>query len=232
MTLSAAWTRGLEVEFISALCDATKNPRFVASTGKNLRAAGWQSVLAKMVQKEASIKTVEQLKSKWKRLKADYADYHFLVGLFGFGAGFDGAKWQELDACRNATSRLSRFRNDPYIHYDIMAMTLGDTMATREGLSTLSDVLEATDDKEMNDDDDETILNTSLEADKPIDDLSRAQKRAKILHELKKNRKRKNTQEDNEIKQARRDAVDAIQGIHQALNRLVEAYVEKSRSEM
>ncbi|KAG9405575.1 hypothetical protein AC1031_003478 [Aphanomyces cochlioides] len=191
MALSASWTRGLEAAFVSAVSDATKNPRFVASTGKNLRAAGWNSVLAQVSPKEPSIKTIDQLKSKWKRLKADYTDYHFLVGLSGFGDGFDDEKWRELDAGRNE-------ENDGTIDEN---------------------------------DDNESVLDNVRQVDRSVGDFARAQKRAKILYDLKKNRKRKISEEEKEVKQARRDIADAIQGIHKALNRLVDAYVEKRGNE-
>ncbi len=101
---TANWTRVIESEFIAAVNDATKNPRFVASGGKNLRGAGWQCVLTVMSPKEPTISTTAQLTSKWKRMKTDYIDYHFLIGLSGYGAGFENAKWDELDEGRKRKS--------------------------------------------------------------------------------------------------------------------------------
>jgi hypothetical protein len=106
--MAAKWNAELEVTLITLYREAAANPRLVAAGGKNLKAAGWQTVLPKLMHLEPSIKTKAQIETKWKRLKADYSDYAHLVGLSGFGAGFDDAKWSELDQGRTGTITYNR----------------------------------------------------------------------------------------------------------------------------
>jgi len=106
-TMAAKWSSQLEVTLISLYREAATSPRLVAAGGKSLKAAGWQTLLPKLTHVESSIKTKVQLETKWKRLKTDYTDYAQLMGLSGFGAGFDDAKWSELDQGRTGKRRRS-----------------------------------------------------------------------------------------------------------------------------
>lgn len=96
--MAIVWSSELEVAFISAFQAAARRPHFVAAGGKNLRAAGWHWVLQELKDKIDGLTTVGQLQSKWKRCKTDWADFHYLKNLSGFGTNWDPVKWAEVDA--------------------------------------------------------------------------------------------------------------------------------------
>ncbi|KDO21724.1 hypothetical protein SPRG_13140 [Saprolegnia parasitica CBS 223.65] len=230
MVVPANWTRALEVALVEAFCKIAKSPQYLVAGGKNLKATGWAIVVKDLTPKEATIATAQQCVTKWKRLKTDYTDYHFLINLAGYEAGFDDAKWAELDKGR--PNKLSRFRNEPFHHYDAMAVALGDTMATGDELGTREDVLGAADPDSSGlegDDGGDASSESSEEASdvEPSDQLSQARKRAKVLHELTKN-KRKKTKEDVASKRMKKEVVEALKGINTSLGRLVELYAARA----
>ncbi len=118
----------METKFIALFKNVSYQARLVASGGKNLRAAGWRKVLEEL-NKARNITTIEQLQSKWRRLKSDWVDYYFLCNLSGFGDGLDDDKWKELDA-RPGKLKLSRFRFAPFVHFDDMSILIGDSANT------------------------------------------------------------------------------------------------------
>jgi len=107
----AQWNAGLEREFVALVRAAALNPRFKAAGGKNLRSDGWTHLLGPMSKKEPSITTKEQLTSKWRRLKTEYADYNFLITRSGYGENLSDDQWATLDAGRNGifTMKLSPY---------------------------------------------------------------------------------------------------------------------------
>ena len=124
------WNEEIERELIAAYEDVARQAQFVASGGKNLKQAGWKKVQDAMAEKYPSLQ-MTQLTGKWKRLKQDWSDYHFLLGLSGFGDGFDTDKWAELDRGRAISApKLSRFRHATFSHYDRLFELLANTMAT------------------------------------------------------------------------------------------------------
>ncbi|KAH9113204.1 hypothetical protein LEN26_013182 [Aphanomyces euteiches] len=116
-------------------------------------------------------KVLEDLKGQGA---IENADYNYLVQLSGFGDGFSDEKWEELDRGPRKL-KLSRFRDKPFVHYDAMSNIIGDSMATGEDITSVDDVLQSKSGS--------NALN--------VGDLDDAAKRAKILYNLKKNRKRK-----------------------------------------
>ncbi|CAK4362399.1 unnamed protein product [Aphanomyces euteiches] len=170
---SASWSDELEIELIVAYKQAIRNPRFVCSGGKNLRSAGLSKVLEDL-KEQGAIENAGQLQSKWRRLKTEWLDYNYLVQLSGFGDGFSDEKWEELDRGPRKL-KLSRFRDKPFVHYDAMSNIIGDSMATGEDITSVDDILQSKSGS--------NALN--------VGDLDDAAKRAKILYNLKKNRKRK-----------------------------------------
>ncbi|CAK4831234.1 unnamed protein product [Aphanomyces euteiches] len=169
------------------------------SGGKNLRMAGWNAILVDF--KEHGITTAAQLQSKWRRLKADWTDYGFLKNMSGYGEGLTDEKWNELDATKGKL-KLSRFKDKPFVHWDTMSAVIGDTMAT--GLC----------------DDDESELSEAQ-----LGVLSAAQKRAKVLYQLKKNRKRKAPQESDPGRDLR---MKTLMDISSSLGNLVKLYATKN----
>ena len=95
------WNSALDIQLIASFSDASKNPIWTTSGGKNLRAAGWIHAVTKMKSLSPAIVKKDQLVARWKRLKSDYTDYNFILSLSGYGADFDDAKWAELDANRS-----------------------------------------------------------------------------------------------------------------------------------
>ncbi|CAK4067274.1 unnamed protein product [Aphanomyces euteiches] len=94
---SAKWTHELEVKFIALFKEVAAQPRLIASGGKNSSTAGWLQVLERL-NGDGGITNVDQLQSKWRRLKADWSDFFkFLTGLSGYGDEFGDSKWTELD---------------------------------------------------------------------------------------------------------------------------------------
>ncbi|CAK4135467.1 unnamed protein product [Aphanomyces euteiches] len=161
--------------------------------------AGWNAILVDF--KEHGITTAAQLQSKWRRLKADWTDYGFLKNMSGYGEGLTDEKWNELDATKGKL-KLSRFKDKPFVHWDTMSAVIGDTMAT--GLC----------------DDDESELSEAQ-----LGVLSAAQKRAKVLYQLKKNRKRKAPQESDPGRDLR---MKTLMDISSSLGNLVKLYATKN----
>lgn len=126
------WTKEKEEDLINEYVRAAAQSRNVASGGKNLRKAGWTLVKNAMLAKYPTDGfEAAQLAGKWKRLKGDWSDYHFLINLSGFGEDFGDQKWDELDSGRApGASKLSRFKNVPFAHYEKMFPLLNNTMAT------------------------------------------------------------------------------------------------------
>ncbi|ETV74609.1 hypothetical protein H257_10746 [Aphanomyces astaci] len=138
-------------------------------------------------------------------MKGDFADYEFLLNFSGFGDGFSDDKWGEFDTGR-PKSKLSRFKDKPYQHWEAMSSVIGDSMAGGDnivsasgivqGMSTAEDVVGAVVERG-----DARSLSVVECRDVDLDhgNLTAAQKRATILHQLKKNRKRgQQSQDTNE----------------------------------
>ncbi|KAG9398476.1 hypothetical protein AC1031_012488 [Aphanomyces cochlioides] len=115
-------------------------PRFKAGGGKGLRAEGWNHVLNMMRTNGSTFTSKDQLVNKWKRLKTEYQDYHFLITRSGYGDGFSDDQWEALDVGRSAKKKLSRFKDLPFLHYDAISVVLGDAMATKKKLSRFKDL--------------------------------------------------------------------------------------------
>ncbi|KAH9096882.1 hypothetical protein LEN26_017223 [Aphanomyces euteiches] len=201
---AVTWTAELELRLIGAYKDQAANAKHIASGGKNLRKAGWTAVLGAFT--GTSVTTTAQLQAKWRRLKNDWADCSFLQNLSGYGSGLSDERWSELDASRGKL-KLSRFREKEFVHWEAMSSVIGDTMATGENIASVSSLSSAVDD-------------SSDAEDMEHGDLSAAQKRAKVLHQLKKNRKRKaNAEDPDRTKEAR---LKALVDISNSLGRLVQ----------
>ncbi|KAG9399917.1 hypothetical protein AC1031_011382 [Aphanomyces cochlioides] len=140
---SAKWSSQLDREFLDIYAQAAGKPHYVASGGKSLKASGWQWVLAKMKERNdiGNIREVEQLKSRWRHLKEDYIDYHWLTVQHSVGgrAGMTSDQWNELDKT-GRKHKLSRFRFEDFPYYDIMQSIVGDTMATGEFIRGSQDI--------------------------------------------------------------------------------------------
>ncbi|KAG9400054.1 hypothetical protein AC1031_010972 [Aphanomyces cochlioides] len=210
---AAVWTSELELRLIGAYKDQAANAKHIASGAKNLRKAGWTAVLGAFT--GTSVTSTAQLQSKWRCLKNDWADYSFLQNLSVYGSGLSDERWSELDASRGKL-KLSRFREKEFVHWEAMSAVIGDTMATGENIASFSSLGSAVDD-------------SSDAEDIEHGDLSAARKRAKILHQLKKNRKRKvNTEDQDRTKEAR---LKALVDISNSLGRLVQLYAVKHNLE-
>ncbi|KAH9123435.1 hypothetical protein AeMF1_005569 [Aphanomyces euteiches] len=206
-------------QLIASYTRQARNPRYVASGGKNLRMAGWNAILVDF--KEHGIITAAQLQSKWRRLKADWTDYGFLKNMSGYGEGLTDEKWNELDATKGKL-KLSRFKDKPFVHWDTMSAVIGDTMASSELISSLDESLANANEVSSAGlcDDDESELSEAQ-----LGDLSAAQKRAKVLYQLKKNRKRKAPQESDPARDLR---MKTLMDIPSSLGNLVKLYAAKN----
>ncbi|OQR80713.1 hypothetical protein ACHHYP_17281 [Achlya hypogyna] len=150
-----------------------------------------------MTLKEPTVTTTDQHMSKWKRLKTEYSDYSYLLGLSGYGSGFDNA------------NQLARFRNNPFAHYDAMAIALGETMATGGDLGPFDDILSSVitaslvrnelSDYITNSHGDETTGEYEAQVDGELTPSG------KVLYDLKRNNKRKKTSKEAEIKRIKQD---------------------------
>ncbi|KAG9405379.1 hypothetical protein AC1031_004487 [Aphanomyces cochlioides] len=175
---SAMWTPDMEVRLIESYTRQTASTKHVASGG-DLRSHG--------------ISSIGQLQSKWRRLKADWIDYGYLIGLSGYGDGFSDDKWAEHDAPRSKINKLSRFRDKPFAHWDAISAVIGDSMANGEYITPLSETISVCEHSTDTLAQSESINETN---DLSFGDLTAAAKRARILHQLKANIKRKVMKED------------------------------------
>ncbi|KAG9414867.1 hypothetical protein AC1031_008281 [Aphanomyces cochlioides] len=194
------WTLTLELKLLASYKKVSKNTKLVASGGKNLQLAGWRQVLNDF--SGSGVTSIDQLHSTWRRLKVDWADYKYLVNLSGFGDEWDSEKWSELDKNRGKL-KLSRFRDKPFLHYDVMSDIVGDCMATGGNI----------------------IATENDETDVMHGNLSASQKRAKVLDQLKRNRKRKQVQQNEDSKDIR---LKALVNISNSLDSLVKLYAAKN----
>ncbi|RHY47826.1 hypothetical protein DYB38_010268 [Aphanomyces astaci] len=222
----AVWTVDSELRLISAFQQQATKPKHVAAGGKNLREPGWQCVLEAL--QPFGFYSTGQLQSKWRRMKCDFADYVFLLNLSGFGDGFSDDKWVELDAGR-PKSKLSRFKDKPYQHWEAMSSVIGDSMARGDnivsasgivqGMSTAEDVVGAVVKRGV-------ARSSSVvecgDVDLDQGNLSAAQKRATILHQLKKNRKRGQQSQDTN------ERFKVIQRLSDSVADLVRLYAMKN----
>ncbi|RHZ11418.1 hypothetical protein DYB31_007287 [Aphanomyces astaci] len=216
-TKPAKWNLELEIEFIALVRTVERVPRFRAAGGKSLRAEGWRDVLKSMHAWEPSIKSKDQLSNKWKRLKTDYTDYHFLVTCSGYGDGFLDVHWLSLDTARSRKSTLARFRDVPFEHYDAMAVVVDDALATAGALTGIDDVFggdggvlgERPGDGNDGDDAEPPFAHIDETNERDVDaanvdqdlarpgDMASAKRRAAILNKLKQNRKQKSIDQDD-----------------------------------
>ena len=228
-TNSAAWTPILVESFIRKVGEAATRARYVAAGGKNLKAIGWNWVLNEL-EGSGNLVNITQLQTKWKRLKTDYSDYDFLKGLSGFGDGFEDAKWAELDE-RPGKLKLSRFRNNPFTYYELFGAVVGDTMATGVNIQGINDIAQEFLPTLANNDDEQSSQESQSDItsdESSQGDLSAAEKRAKILHQLKKNRKRRSLEQNDEANKIRQASYDTMTGIKSSLDMLVRIYAAKN----
>ncbi|KAG9410990.1 hypothetical protein AC1031_019021 [Aphanomyces cochlioides] len=181
----AVWTTSMEMQLLSAFQKYAAMPKYVAAGGKNLRESGWQCVLKEM--QDLGIDKTSQLESKWRRMKIDFSDLTFLMNLSGFGEGFSNDKWEELDQSRGKI-KFSRFKDKPFLHYEAMASIIGDTMATGENIRP---VAAASNDEETE------LQQPTTSQNLDHGDLTAAERRAKVLHQLKQNKKKKRDEAQN-----------------------------------
>ncbi|KAF0699791.1 Aste57867_9672 [Aphanomyces stellatus] len=113
--------------------------------------------------------------------------HSFLVNLSGFGDGFDDSKWEELDANRGKV-KLARFKDKAFIHWDALSAVIGDTITTGENVSLVSILIDVEPPSPP-----PPLLDPyypQAGSGQPCD-LPVAERRAKALSQLKKNRKRR-----------------------------------------
>ncbi|EQC40395.1 hypothetical protein SDRG_02292 [Saprolegnia diclina VS20] len=229
----ATWSRSLEVEFIAAIRVVARDPRLIATSGKNLRATGWRTVLATLGPHAPTLRDIDQLRSKWKRIKSDYTDYGYLLSLEQFESGLTDRRWADLDAEHNGKQRLSRFRYEPFAHYDEMVMALSEMRTFKGGLRTARSANATTGDDDSRDDDSQDDEESDVGADdQEIQSEEAPGNDAETLAAAPPKtpspvRKRKRT-EDDDTKRLLKDAVNALQGIERSLERLATAYMQRN----
>ncbi|CAK4662519.1 unnamed protein product [Aphanomyces euteiches] len=195
---SARWSAQLDNDFLRIYACAAAKPHYAASGGKSLKAAGWQWVLRTMNEEGVSgnVRDTEQLKNRWRRLKEDYSDFHWLCTQHSGGGrvGMSDEQWTELDK-RGKKHKMSRFRHEDFAHYEAMQAIVGDTLATGEficgsnDLQVNSSVVNVSPSSQVVTD---VIDNEAMMPNTNAAPLSAAQRRVQMINEaMKKNRKRK-----------------------------------------
>ncbi|KAH9124337.1 hypothetical protein LEN26_002973 [Aphanomyces euteiches] len=195
---SAKWTDELGAEFSSLYTEVAAKPDCIASGGKQLKSKGWSEILVRLAGK-GNLKTTTQLQSRWKRLKEDYTDYKWLMLKFsGDGlVGLSNEAWAELDENpRNLP--MSRFRDRPFRHYDIISDIVGDTMASGESIGgvpsscTTPALLQLTEDETI-----EAQREVPIESSSDSMTLIAAQKRKKLINECMKTKRQRKEEENS-----------------------------------
>lgn len=130
-------------------------------------------------------------------------------------------------------SKLSRFKDKDYEHYDSISLVIGDSMATGDDIQGIASVLvtssaldgeaaaqEAADDAGASEPDDVDDVPATVTANS-------AAKRAQVLDRLKRNRKRKSLQHQDDLKRYREQSAKSLSGIEDSLRLLASVYAAK-----
>ncbi|ETV76320.1 hypothetical protein H257_09786 [Aphanomyces astaci] len=212
-TKPAKWNLELEIEFIALVRTVARVPRFRAAGGKSLRAEGWRDVLKGMHAWEPSIKSKDQLSNKWKRLKTDYTDYHFLVTCSGYGGGFLDVHWS-LDTAP-LTGIDDVFGGDG----GVLGERAGDGNDGDDAEPPFANIDE-TNERDVD------AANVDQDLARP-GDMASAKRRAAILNKLKQNRKQKSIDQDDPTHLLRVEATTAMTKISNSLGDLVQVFAAR-----
>ncbi|KAG9405222.1 hypothetical protein AC1031_004330 [Aphanomyces cochlioides] len=227
---SARWTKEIDLEFLQHYAEAAGQPHFVASGGKSLKASGWNSVLAKM-SNAGNISSVEQLKTRWRRMKEDYSDFHWLPTQHSGGSrsGMTSAQWAELDT-KGKKHKLSRFRYIDFPYNDIVQRIVGDTIGGSD-LQTDDEAANIQTNVDFGDFSEEYRTSDDRRLESSGANLTAAQNRARLVNDaMKKNRKRKAMENEVKLELKRRNA-DSLASIAKDISNLVQLTARKQEQE-
>ncbi|KAG9398788.1 hypothetical protein AC1031_014106 [Aphanomyces cochlioides] len=228
-TSSAIWSKQIDEEFLRHYQVVAAKPHMVASGGKSLKATGWNAILYKM-KNIGNITSTEQLKTRWRRMKEEYSDYHWLMTQHSGGGrvGITSEQGEELDQ-RNKKHKLSRFRYNDFPYYSILQRILGDTIATGSEGGEAQETLNGS---EIHD---EVEVRANLSSSEDGHDdmnapsvLTTAKKRAKLINDAMKASKKRRILENDEKMKLRKQNVESIKSIAQSISSLVQIIAAKN----
>ena len=234
---SAKWDDKTDSLLIESYKVVVSKPDMIAAGGKSLKSKGWKLILKKF-NCTNNITEVNQLQSRWKRMKHDYSDYKWLVENFS-GTGFfglDDAKWAELDSIKRPSNlKLSRFRDSAFEYYDAIGEICGDAIAdgkyirgSRELESTPNKNNQLISEAEINTTEDENNCDDKTQQTTEKTVVTAAQKRAKLINEQhKKNRKRKELHDEERMKIKKSNA-ETLQTMSNTMNMMMQLFAHQN----